>query len=470
MTADLERALADRLGRLSRTEVVVSGLRKLTGGASRDTCEFEVTTPGGQPRRLVLRRDPPAEENPARMALEAAALREAARAGVPVPDVVDSSGEAPRTDIGGSYLIMGHVAGEAVPRRLFRDDRYRDARARMAYQMGRTLARIHTMAPERVPDLPRPEPLEDCFDKYVRQGRPVPTLDLAFRWLFDNRPRFAQRTVVHGDFRTGNLLVTPEGLAAVLDWELVHLGDPMEDLGWLCTPSWRFGSPEPAGGFGSREDLFRGYRDGGGREPDPATVRWWEVFGSLKWAVICRDQAARADSNPENRLELLAIGRRVAECEHDLLEAFDWPGSDVPDVEDDEPPEDLYGRPHLGELLGAVEDFVTEATRDADPVTRYRAKIAANVLSTAQREWRRGTSARTQHARALRDNGFTDEAELALAIRSGSVDVDKPEVAALIARGAAERLAVANPSYRTRLDDSTTKRNHGPQPRARSTT
>ena len=98
--------------------------------------------------------------------------------------------------------------------------------------------------------------------------------------------------MVHGDFRIGNVIFGPEGLRAVLDWELAHVGDPFDDLGWLCLRSWRFGADgNPVGGLCERERFFAAYERAGGGRVDAAAVRWWETFGNLKWAIMCIMQA-----------------------------------------------------------------------------------------------------------------------------------------------------------------------------------
>jgi aminoglycoside phosphotransferase (APT) family kinase protein len=125
---------------------------------------------------------------------------------------------------------------------------------------------------------------------------------------------------VHGDFRNGNLIVGPDGIRAVLDWELAHLGDPLEDLGWLCVKAWRFGSPLPVGGFGTYDDLIQAYEKASGAAVDRAALRWWEMFGVFKWAVICVLQAQRHLTGGQRSVELAALGRRVAENEWDLLQ------------------------------------------------------------------------------------------------------------------------------------------------------
>src|SRR5207253_2145890 len=121
---------------------------------------------------------------------------------------------------------------------------------------------------------------------------PHPALELALRWLAAAPPAPRAETLVHGDFRIGNVIFGPEGLRAVLDWELAHVGDPMEDLGWLCVRSWRFGNDDkPVGGIGSREQLFRAYENAGGGPVDPTGVRFWEVLGNLKWGIMTIMQA-----------------------------------------------------------------------------------------------------------------------------------------------------------------------------------
>ena len=109
----------------------------------------------------------------------------------------------------------------------------------------------------------------------------------------------------------------------MIDWELAHLGDPLEDLGWVCSPAWRFGSPLPVAGVGERDDLLRAYASVTGVEVDPDELLWWEVFAILRWGVICISQADAHRSGVARSHELAAIGRRVCETEHDLFIALD---------------------------------------------------------------------------------------------------------------------------------------------------
>jgi aminoglycoside phosphotransferase (APT) family kinase protein len=213
------------------------------------------------------------------------------------------------------------VAGETIPRRILRDDAYAAARPRLAAQCGEALAAIHRMPLTAVtPGAGDGDPLTRWRDVLDATGEPHPVFELAFRRLAAERPAARRRTVVHGDFRNGNLIVGPEGVRAVLDWELAHAGDPVEDLGWLCVKAWRFGSPLPAGGFGTYDDLLDAYEKASGHPVDRDALRWWETFGVLKWGVICVMQTMRHLRGGAASVELAAIGRRVCENEWDLLE------------------------------------------------------------------------------------------------------------------------------------------------------
>jgi aminoglycoside phosphotransferase (APT) family kinase protein len=289
---------ADELARL--VGAPVEDLRRLSGGASRQTWAFRA---GG--RDLIAQWSPAGRD----LDVEARLLRAGAEAGVPVPEVVSS-------DAG--YLVCAAVPGETIPRKLLRDDEFAPARPTLAAQVGGALARIQAIPVEAFADLPRPDPLADLRDGFDAFAQPHPAFELAFRWLDDpaRKPPVRHDTVVHGDFRMGNFIVGPDGLRAVLDWELAHVGDPLEDLGWLCAKPWRFGSPLPAGGFGTYDDVLAAY----GRPVDRAALHWWEVLANLRWGVICMMQAMTHVSGLMRSVELAAIGRRVCETEWDLLD------------------------------------------------------------------------------------------------------------------------------------------------------
>ncbi|MEY2478701.1 MAG: hypothetical protein QOG87_4016 [Actinomycetota bacterium] len=287
----------------------IEGLRRLSGGASRETWSFDVARPDGSTDELILRRDPPGAPKGV-MTRERALLDAAAKAGVPVPRVVDGDD---------SSIVMERLAGETIPRRILRDDAYAAVRPELATQCGEILAALHRIPIADIPGLEQADQVAQFRELLDTLGEAHPTFELAFRWLEDNRPPSGDLVVVHGDFRNGNLIVGPEGIRAVLDWELAHAGDPMEDLGWLCVKSWRFGAAPPVGGFGTYDQLVDAYEAAGGGPVDRSALRWWETLGTLKWGIMCIMQTVTHTSGAVRSVELAAIGRRVCEVEWDLL-------------------------------------------------------------------------------------------------------------------------------------------------------
>jgi aminoglycoside phosphotransferase (APT) family kinase protein len=250
----------------------------------------------------------------ARLMIEAAAL------GVQVPPVRYVL--RPEDGLGAGY-VTGFVTGETLGPRILRDDKYAAARKLLAGQCGAAIAAIHRIDKSKLPFLMVQSPLEQVqgyraiVDHY---GHKLPALALGLRWAEQHAPHNPRLTVVHGDFRTGNLIVGEDGLRAVLDWEVAQICDPMQDLGWLCVKTWRFGGPQPVGGFGAREDLFAAYENAGGIVVDPKQVLFWEAFGSVKWAIMCLRKGLRyRDGTEDISVEQSAIGRRVEEPLWDFL-------------------------------------------------------------------------------------------------------------------------------------------------------
>lgn len=308
MSDVLGRALGEVLGAQD-----IAGLRRLSGGASRETWSF--TADG---RRLILQRERSGGSRlGGAMAVEAALITEAAAAGVPVAPLVATGDES--SPIGAPFLVLGHVDGETIPRKLLRDDEYAAARGHLARDLGTILAAVHRIPLEAGAGLEAQDQVEQFLGVLDLLGEPHPALELGLRWLGGNRPPATAPAIVHGDFRNGNLIIDPDGVQAVADWELAHIGDPIEDLGWLCVKAWRFGSPHPAGGFGSREELCAAYEAAGGRPVAPDALRWWEVMGTVKWGVMCIVQARAHLDGASRSVELATIGRRVCENEHDVL-------------------------------------------------------------------------------------------------------------------------------------------------------
>lgn len=468
--------------RTSTGAATVVGLRRLSGGASRETWAFDLVQaatpdadgPGGAQRSepLILRRDPPGAPRSGGMGLEARLIRAAGAAGVPVPRLVAASDD-PEV-LGSAFMVVERIEGETIPRRILREPTLAGARSRLAEQCGRVLAALHAIDPSTVAGLPEQDALAQYRGTLEGIGWPSPTFELAFRWLAAHRPEGGPdggpgHRIVHGDFRNGNLIVGADGLRAVLDWELAHLGDPLEDLAWLCVKAWRFGVDLPVGGFGTYDQLIGAYEDAGGGPVDRDALRWWEVLGTLKWGVICMMQAWAHTSGAVRSVELAAIGRRVCETEWDLLDLLGAPrpdpgettgrttgepGGEPGGVVDGEPGTggtagpDMHGWPDARGLVEAVREYVERDVMGAtEGRVSFHARVARNVLGMVERELALGPAQRAAHAAGLARLGMVSETELASAVRDGRLDDRRDEVLAEVAATVRAKLEVANPSY-----------------------
>jgi len=315
-------------------EVEVSGLRRLAGGSSRQVWSLDVVI-AGETLPLVMRIDPnPAptiglSANTGGFGSEFVLLTAMQQRSAPVPRVHWSCED--HALFGGPFYLMDRIEGETIGRRILRSPELEQARKKLPEQLGRALARIHAadLEADGLDFLPGPPPGQSSPEAQLQHIRvsidlhpePLPVTEFAYRWLVHNVPPERARTLVHGDYRMGNVIVGPEGLRAVLDWELAHIGDPHEDLAWMCTKTWRFGAvDQPVGGIGPREPFYGAYEDESGRKLDRDALRYWETLCSAKVVAvwIMQVRAYLTGANPS--VEQATIGRRIAETELDLLQ------------------------------------------------------------------------------------------------------------------------------------------------------
>ncbi|ALL13598.1 phosphotransferase family protein [Caulobacter henricii] len=314
-------AALDRLAPLlSPTATGTLNARRLSGGASLETWAFDLDD--GTP--LILRRRPdgaPSRETAASLAQEAALIAAAGRTGAPVPIVERVC--APEDGLGEAF-VMRRLEGETLGKRIVRDAAFDTIRPGLAQRCGEVLGQIHSAPLEALPPLATSDARGELarYEEIYRQtDAQRPTFEAAFRWLEASAPVPAAPVLVHGDFRNGNLMIHPEqGLVGVLDWELAHLGDPAEDLGWICVNSWRFGQwRRPVGGFGDYKALLEGYAHTRGSEIPLARMQFWQALGTLKWGVMCLMMYSSFATGADPSIERAMIGRRVSETEIDLV-------------------------------------------------------------------------------------------------------------------------------------------------------
>ena len=299
----------------------VSNLEPLTGGASKEIWKFEVSN-AKKSTKMILRRGSGIEGPLAiKTADEARIQKEVIKVGAPVPIILAVSKN--EEELGDSY-IMHFVEGESIARKILRDKEYKKALPILAYQCGEAIAKIHNIDINSfsfLPVKPAEDQLEDLYLTYQSFEQPSPVFEYAYLWLKEQDFSNFQESLVHGDFRLGNIIVNADGLQSIIDWELAHIGNPLQDLGWVCGNSWRFGKNDKVvGGFGELEDLLEGYNSISKLKVNKEMVKCWQVFGTFRWGVICLIQAYAHLNGTINSIEKAAIGRRVSETEIDIVD------------------------------------------------------------------------------------------------------------------------------------------------------
>ena len=303
----------------------VTSFKPLHGGACQENFRVDLTL-DGKPLTLALRSDA-AQSLPGslRRRDEFEVLKAAVAAGVKTPAARWLSPNLLRE--GSDAYFLDWSPGEAIGRRIVRNPELAEARKRLPEELGTSLARIHEVTPAtaKLPlQLPVDGPAVTALGKLSKMLAQLPgsypAVEFGLSWLKARIPKAETCVLVHGDYRTGNFLVTPDGLAAILDWEFAHFGSPYEDLAWISVRDWRFGRLElPIGGFAKREPFYLAYEKASGRPVDLSQVLWWEVFGNLGWAVGSVFQGERYLSGAQTDLELVAIARRNVEMEFEAL-------------------------------------------------------------------------------------------------------------------------------------------------------
>lgn len=431
---------------------------RLSGGASQETYSIRAQTKTGE-LRLCMRRAPggivdeAVQQRPG-LDVEAALMRAARSAGVPEPEIHYLL--RPEDELGEGF-IMQWLDGETLGRRIVKAPELKEARSGLAEQCGRLLARIHRIDLEsegledRLTRLTPGEFLERTWERYRLLETPQPMIDYSARWLLEHLPKAHRMCLVHNDFRNGNLMVNEDGICAVLDWETAHIGDPVRDLGWLCTRSWRFGGEQPVGGFGSKEALLRAYAEESGHQIDLEHLKFWEVFGAFWWSVGCLGMANHYRTGPDPSVERPAIGRRTSECQADCVNLL-IPGPFEP--VDAASPDTGLDMPETSELLESVHDFLrTEVIPATEGRLRFLSLVASNSLAILMRESRLCQAHRHEEQRRLRTLLAVNGDLLALRnllcqrLRDGVMPLDSAELTAHLRQTVMNQLLIDQPKY-----------------------
>ncbi len=298
-----------------------------TAGARRRNLVIDVHG-GPRPGRFVATVLPTADIAILSMADEAIVRTVARDHGVPVPEVIGVCLD--ESVLSGQFFVSEFVDGETIPRRLLRLVHAEGIGQRIVGQLGDGFARLHAIDPALAPQAmsapidPVGAALEAAHLVVANLLQPEPAFSYALRWLREHQPdEPSQRRIVHADVRTGNVIVDRTGLRSILDWETAKVGDPMEDLAWVCTRMWRFGVDNlTVGGLGTVDTLRDAYVAGGGSW-DEHRFRWWRVLVTMRWGTGLAGQAAMHLDGRFSSVVMAASGRRVAELAYDALTLID---------------------------------------------------------------------------------------------------------------------------------------------------
>jgi len=441
----------------------VTSVRRLSGGASMESWMFSY-----QDKEMILRRLPQGSEQNGESAsldigdnekaagfiplgLQAEILQACYSQDIPVPNVVAM---LTQSDNLGTGFVMEKLGGEALPYKLLKDEKYALALPQLSAQNAKALASIHKVPleslPQSLPKLSASQALNNQDEIYQRIGAKVPIFDLAFGWLKTHMPAQPAPCLVHGDFRLGNLLVDAQGLIGVLDWELAHIGDPVRDIAYMCTPSWRFGNYHlQAGGYATRQDWLSDYEKAMGHKVEQDRFNWWLVFNTLWWGISCLLMGNAYRDGSVKTLERTIIGSRVSEVEVDLLLQFedlrhspshtlDW---QTPDAT---PPSQEMSFAEITQAIASWnQDEIMPGSKGLD---LFKSRMARNALGIIERQLLWGDVFQSRQKQDLKKLGLEQDA-LCQDLRQNSALYEDDNIWEHLRLTTLERLSIDQPRY-----------------------
>ena len=458
--AELEQALGRLLPDVLADCDGLLKVERLSGGASQETYRITIATPTGE-RLLAMRRAAGGEEGEITaqhpgLAVEAMLMQAALAQGVPEPEVYHVL--RPEDGIGAGF-IMQWLEGEALGARIVKIPELDAVRPQLAHLFGATLARIHSIdlqtsgLSEHLQHLCPEDYVRQTWERYQEFATPQPMIDYTARWLLDHLPQSYVPSLVHNDYRNGNVMVDANGIVAVLDWEVAHIGDPMRDLGWMLCHSWRFGRAHlPVGGFGAADDFYAGYEAVSGTPLDRQAVKFWQVFGSFWWAVGCLGMAEHYRNGPDQSVERPGIGRRSSECQVDCVNLLIPGAVSLVEATTDT---GLVDMPRADELLGSVVDFLRQQVMaETTGRTQFLARVASNSLDIVQREMVLGSAAAVQELSRLQNllNSTSSDViglrwQLVKALREGAMDLNVDGLTEHLRASIVNQINIDQPRY-----------------------
>ena len=434
---------------------MITGLRRLTGGANAATWSFDYAD-----RALVLRQEATeSEENEVPAGISAIGLKaeaelmsKAAEYGIRAPRIY---GVTSKDGALGNAVLMERVNGEALPQKLFKDPRYEKALSGLTVECGQTLAKIHAIPTSEIAaklETKTPEKAVSIAKEQFREfGKSSAILASALRWMEENCPPPTDPVLLHGDFRMGNLLIDEAGISSVLDWELSNIGDPASDLAYFCAAPWRFGRyKKQAGGVGSIEALVSAYEQASGEKIDLSRVLWWRLYASVNWCLMCMIMANLWRSHSDRELERIVIGTRVSESEIDVLLIFDeiYALNDKfdPEISLTPPPESKAHTTPVELAEAIIECISNDVIPSVEGRDNFKARVARNAMGILKRDIAASPTFNARQSARLETLGMTEQ-DLVDQLLDGSLSLQSEDIRLHLKRSALEQISIDQPKY-----------------------
>lgn len=326
---DFRQRLSEYLEAVTQQPLDVKTLQSLASGAVQESWLIKASVNGAD-QSFVLSRDLPTriDDKALECDQEFRLMKVAHAAGISLPRPRWYCLEPLILDR--PFSIVDYVEGVSSGKQVVNLPELANARVALPSQLGEQLSKIHAINPvqHELGFLPRPRagfsPAQEVIAQIratiLKLGVHNPVFEFGLRWLEQNIPKREKTVFLHGDFRVGNFLVGSKGLNAIIGWEFAHIGDPLEDLVWLCLRDWRYGNNDlQLGGIDKREPFIQAYEKASGLTIDREMLDYWEILANLRWAVTCLAQANRNLSGGHPSVQFVSRGRRSAEMQFEML-------------------------------------------------------------------------------------------------------------------------------------------------------
>ena len=308
-------------------------IQRIFGGASRETYRIILEDDDGGEVNLILRMIQESSLIDTKQEVEYEAYSLFQDTNVPVPELIKM--EQSSKYLGKPFIIMSEIEGQAASP--FDKESYKPYQEEIGAQFWTILANITNFdiskinSDSHISMIQEGQNWKQQLDYWVKVIREdsigvEPILEMAIRYLYKNNPKDSyQLVLVHGDFRSGNFLFKDNIITGILDWEMAHLGDPLEDLAWALSSIWCWEEKNRPAYLLERNSALDIWEDATGLTIDQDSLFWWELFSCVKglaiWISAGHEFQSGRNIDPINLFSAWMPGDIHSQAILDLMEA-----------------------------------------------------------------------------------------------------------------------------------------------------